>query len=124
MGPRTPPRILETACIALEPCDNLLRIRDLPERNRERRTPRSPDGPATAHGAEAGTPPDAGGAAPTRDSTRPFAPAGPTPPDDRQPPRIAADTQIGKYRIVEPIGGGGMGYVYLALNPDLGCPVA
>lgn len=31
---------------------------------------------------------------------------------------------VGKYRILAPIGGGGMGFVYRALNPDLGCAVA
>ncbi len=73
--------------------------------------------------ADPGTAVNADPEAATRASTRPFNPS--TPIDD---PAAAADcaagTLIGKYRIIEPIRGGGMGYVYRAFNPDLKCDVA
>ena len=60
----------------------------------------------------------------TRNSTQPFAPPQATPISDRSAPELAVGTLVGKYRIVEAVRGGGMGFVYRAFNPVLKCDVA
>lgn len=55
-------------------------------------------------------------------TTQPYAP---TAPDERtEVPELASGALVGKYQIVEPIKGGGMGFVYRAYNPDLKSDVA
>ena len=69
--------------------------------------------------------PASGPVAATRDSTRPFAPPPAPPVSDRSAAaELAVGTLVGKYRIVEAVRGGGMGFVYRAFNPDLKCDVA
>ncbi len=38
--------------------------------------------------------------------------------------RPATPTQLGRYEIIEPIAGGGMGFVYAAYDPELDRKVA
>jgi serine/threonine-protein kinase len=71
------------------------------------------------------TPPEPQGEVLTRASTLPFAAAQPTPADDLLgSPDLPVGTLVGKYRIIQAIRGGGMGYVYRAHNPDLKREVA
>jgi hypothetical protein len=55
-------------------------------------------------------------------ATGPFSP--PATPSTSDPTALPAGVLVGKYQIIETIGSGGMGFVYLALNPDLKHPVA
>jgi serine/threonine-protein kinase len=60
-----------------------------------------------------------------RDSTGPYSPVSRTPADERtEVADLAVGTLVGKYQIVEAIRGGGMGFVFRAVNPDLKCDVA
>jgi serine/threonine-protein kinase len=45
-------------------------------------------------------------------------------PPDETPPVVATGQRLGPYRILRPLGEGGMGTVYLAEREDVGAPVA
>jgi hypothetical protein len=71
--------------------------------------------PATSTGPPHGRPP--------QEVTTPSSPAAATPAD----PAVTAlgeGSVVGKYRLAEAVGDGGMGVVYRAVNPDLGLSVA
>src|SRR5262245_60896770 len=76
-------------------------------------SPRGPRGPGGPRGPRR-----------TDDATPPFSAAVSTAADRTDPGGLPAGTLVGKYQLVELIGGGGMGVVYRAVNPDLKLPIA